>query len=133
MEDRALKLAILCCNYTNLSEREDFFEIPVSLEIKRYPCSGKIEITDMLRALREGAKGVMVAGCMPGTCHNTKGSERAERRVLGAKKILEEIGLSPERIGMFFVDRLDGGDFIEKVKAFYRGILNLELKEKEGK
>ncbi|MGB9761595.1 MAG: hydrogenase iron-sulfur subunit [Caldimicrobium thiodismutans] len=133
MEEKGFKLSILCCNYTNLSEKEDFFEVPVSLEIKRYPCSGKIEITDMLRALREGAKGVMVAGCMPGTCHNGRGSERAEKRVLGARKILEEIGLEPERISMFFVNRLDGEDFINKVKAFYREILNFELKGRERK
>ncbi|GEM_PF-742728 len=133
MSKNGLKLAILCCNYTNLSDREDFLEIPVNLEIKRFPCSGKIEITDMLRALREGAKGVMVAGCLPGTCHNGRGSERAEKRVLGAQKIIEEIGLESERIKMFFVDRLDGGDFIEKAKAFYKDILNLELKEREKK
>lgn len=133
MERDSLKLTILCCNYTNLSDREDFLEIPVRLEIKRYPCSGKIEITDILRSFREGAKGVMVAGCLPGTCHNAKGSERAERRVLGAKKILEEIGVSPERVEMFFVDRLDSGAFIEKAKAFYKKILNLEIRERDKK
>ncbi len=132
MAKNELKLAILCCNYTNLSEREDFYELPVKLEIKRFPCSGKIEITDMLRALREGAKGVMVAGCAPGTCHNGKGSERAEKRVIGAQRILEEIGLEKERIKMFFVERLSAEDFIEKAKAFYKEILNLELKERKG-
>lgn len=133
MEERSFKLAILCCNYTNLSEKEDFFEIPVNFEVKRYPCSGKIEITHILRALREGAKGVMVAGCMPGTCHNARGSERAEKRVLGARKILEEIGLEPDRVKMYFVDRLDGEDFINKVKTFYKEVLNLELKGRERK
>lgn len=133
MAKTELKLAILCCNYTNLSDREDFFDIPVILEIKRFPCSGKIEITHMLKALREGAKGVMVVGCLQGTCHNGKGSEWAKKRVLGAQRIIEEIGLEPERIKMFFVDRLDGEGFIEKAKAFYKEILKLELKEKEEK
>jgi len=131
MEERPLKLAILCCNYTNLSDKEDFQDIALHLEIKRFPCSGKIEITDMLKALREGALGVMVAGCKPGTCHNVKGSERAEKRVLGAQKILEELGLSPARVKMFFVDRLDAGDFTAKLKEFYKEILNLELKERK--
>jgi len=131
MEERGLKIAILCCNYTNLSDKEDFESIPCELEIKRYPCSGKIEITDMLRALREGAKGVIVAGCNPGTCHNGRGSERAEKRVLGAKRIIEELGLSPERIRMLFVDRLDAEGFVSGLKEFYGEILKLEMEERK--
>lgn len=126
----SFQITILCCNYTNLAEREDLVSLLGKIEIKRYPCSGHIEITDILRAFREGAKAVMVAGCSKGTCHNQKGSERAEKRVLGAKKILEEIGIEPERVEMFYVSRLDSGDFVEKAKAFYQRVLSLELKER---
>lgn len=128
--ENSLKIALLCCNYTNLAEREDLAQLLGGVEIKRYPCSGHIEVTDILRAFREGAFGVMVAGCEKGRCHNAKGSERAERRVLGAKKIIEELGLEPERVEFFYIGRLDSGDFVEKAKNFYGRLLKIRLKEK---
>lgn len=128
----SFKIAILCCNYTNLAEREDLAVIPGEIIIKRFPCSGHIEITDILRTFREGVKGVMVAGCERGSCHNLRGSERAERRVLGARVILQELNIEPERVSMFFVSRLDSGDFVEKAKHFYKKIVQLERKERSS-
>ncbi len=127
---KALKISILCCNYTNLSEREDLEKVLGVLEIKRFPCSGHIEITDILRAFREGASGVMVGGCEKGTCHNERGSERAEKRVLEAKKILEEIGIEKERLAIFYIPRLSAEDFVNNAKVFYELLLKLDLKEK---
>lgn len=127
--ENSVKLILLCCNYTNLVEGEDLREILGRLEIWRFPCSGQIEITDMLRAFRVGADGVLVAGCNRGTCHNGRGSERAERRVLGAKKILEEIGISPDRLEFVYVNRLDGGEFVKRTRDFYGKILKLKLEE----
>ena len=115
-----MKLAILCCKYTNLSEREDLYEIAEDLIFKRFPCGGHIEITDILRSLREGAESVCVCVCEKGTCHNEKGNERAEKKVLGAKMILQEIGIDPERVGFFYVPRLDAEAFVEDIKAFYQ-------------
>ncbi len=126
----SLFITILCCNYTNLAEREDLEGILGKLVIKRYPCSGQIEITDILDAFSEGASGVMVSGCAKESCHNRAGSLRAEKRVLGAKKILEEIGMEPERVEMFFVSRLSAEEFVEKAKNFYKKLLELTLKEK---
>ncbi|MDM7202626.1 MAG: hydrogenase iron-sulfur subunit [Thermodesulfobacteriaceae bacterium] len=127
---RPFKICILCCNYTNLSEREDLEQILGAVEIKRFPCSGHIEITHILRAFREGAVGVMVAGCERGTCHNGRGSERAEKKVIGAKKILEEIGMEGERVGFFFIPRLSAEDFVNRAKEFYGTLIKLEQKER---
>ncbi len=128
---KKVKIAILCCNYTNLAEKGDFLEISDSVEIKKYPCSGHIEIVDILRAFTEGADGVMVAGCEKGTCHNEKGSEKAEKRVIGAQKIIEELGLRKERVQMFFIPRLDSGDLVDKARKFYKEILKIEAMERE--
>jgi len=127
-----VKITILCCNYTNLAEKEDFSEISENIEIKKYPCSGYIEIVDILRAFTEGADGVMVVGCEKGTCHNKKGSERAEKRVIGAQKILEELDLNKERVQMFFVSRLNSGELVDKAKKFYEEILKIEAVEKKN-
>ncbi len=129
-----LKIAVLCCNYTNLADKEDFGPIPAKLKVQKFPCGGHIEITDILRALREGADGVLVAVCEEGKCHNEKGNVRAEKRVLGAKKILEEIKISPERVKVVYVKRQDTGDFIENLKTFYKELVDIidkELRQKE--
>ncbi len=127
---QGLRIDILCCNYTNLAEREDFYEVPVEIEIKRFPCGGHIEVTDILRALRLGASGVMVCACEKGTCHNGKGNERAEKKVLSARNILQEIGMEPERITFYFVPRLDAESFVEDLKEFYKKLLELKIKER---
>jgi coenzyme F420-reducing hydrogenase delta subunit len=124
-----LKIAVLCCNYTNLADREDFGPIPAKLKVQKFPCGGHIEITDILRALREGADGVLVAVCEEGKCHNEKGNVRAEKRVLGAKKILEEIKISPERVKVVYVKRQDTGDFIENLMNFYKELVDIIDKE----
>lgn len=64
--ENSIKIVLLCCNYTNLIEGEDVREILGRLEIWRFPCSGQIEITDMLRAFRMGADGVLVADAQEG-------------------------------------------------------------------
>ncbi|OAQ20877.1 hydrogenase iron-sulfur subunit [Thermosulfurimonas dismutans] len=125
-----IKIGILCCHYTNTSDEEDFKGLPADVIMKRFPCSGHIEVADILKTFEEGAEAVLVAGCEKDSCHNISGSVRAEKRVLGARKILEEIGLSGERVRMAFVPRLDSGTFMTEVKSLFEIALNLKSKSK---
>ncbi len=125
-----LTLGILCCHYTNTAGEEDFKGLPAEIIMKRYPCSGHIEVADILRTFEEGAEAVLVAGCEKEACHNLSGSVRAEKKVLGARKIIEELGLEGERVKMVFLPRLDSGAFMTETKAFLEKILNLKSKEK---
>jgi len=125
-----LKIGILCCHYTNTSDEEDFKGLPVDVIMKRFPCSGHIEVADILKTFEEGAEAVLVAGCEKEACHNLSGSLRAEKRALGARKILEEIGLSGGRVRMAFVPRLDSGVFMNEVKSLFETTLALKSKSK---
>ena len=101
-----------CCHYTSqqtCSEdggglKEDGF--PANVTINRLPCSGKLQVSSLLQAFENGADGVYVVGCPVDTCHNVKGSQRAAKKVLAVKKALEELGVEPERIEMFHLERL---------------------------
>ncbi|NPB09170.1 MAG: hydrogenase iron-sulfur subunit [Thermodesulfobacteria bacterium] len=124
-----MKITILCCHYTNQATAEDFAGIPAKIEVKRYPCSGKIEVADILRALEDDAEGVLVAGCEKSSCHNRSGSQRAEKRTAAAQKILEEIGMEPERVQMAFVPRLETGVLVEATKRLFETLLDLKSKE----
>ena len=123
-----LKLAILCCHYTNQATVQDVADIPAEVVIKSFPCSGRIEVADILKAFENDAQAVLVAGCEKGSCHNLSGSLRAEKRVEAARKILEEIGLEPERVQMAFVPRLDTGALVEAAKRTFETLLEISAK-----
>ena len=73
------------------------------------PCSGKLEISFLLKALENGADAVALFGCPEGECHYLVGSTRAKNRVRYARKILREIGLGEERVHRFvFGDQTPG-------------------------
>ena len=119
------KLAILCCHYTNEATPEDMSDIPAEIELRSFPCSGRIEVADILRAFENDAEAVLVAGCEKGSCHNHSGSLRAEKRVEMARKILEEIGMEPERVQMAFVPRLDTGALVAAAKRTFEKLLEI--------
>jgi coenzyme F420-reducing hydrogenase delta subunit len=133
MKEEGLKIAILCCNYTNFAGEEDLKDIPVKISVKRFPCGGHIEVTDILRAMREGAEGVLVAVCEKGKCHNEIGNVRGAKKIIEVRRILSELGLSEERVCAVFVRRQDTGDFVEKVKEFYGNLLKALAEEKKRK
>jgi coenzyme F420-reducing hydrogenase delta subunit len=53
-----------------------------------------------MKALENGADGVLVAGCLEGGCHFVEGNLCAKRRVNYTRELLEEIGIEKERLRM---------------------------------
>ena len=75
------------------------------------PCSGKLEVSFLLKALENGADAVALFGCPEGECHYLVGSMRAKNRVQYARRILREIGLEEERIHRFVLaDQTPSGE-----------------------
>lgn len=100
-----------CCHYTSQQSctkdqggltAEGF---PENITINRLPCSGKIQVSTLLKAFEDGADGIYVVGCPTDTCHNVMGSQRAAKKVLALKKALEELGVEAERAEMFHLER----------------------------
>jgi len=52
---------------------------------------------------------------MEGECHYLEGNFRAKSRVGRAKKLLEEIGLEPDRVEMYNIASSEGPRFAEIV------------------
>ena len=86
---------------------------PTNIKIIKVPCSGRVAIIHMLKALEEGADGVMVAGCLEGDCHYQSGNLRAKKRVSYVQEILENIGIEPERVTMYNLSAGEGPRFAE--------------------
>lgn len=79
----------------------------------------------LLRAVEDGADGVYVAGCLEGECHFLTGNLKAKRKVQYVKKVLEEIGIEPERVEMFNLSSGEGPRFAEIAREMVERIKEL--------
>ena len=86
---------------------------PTNIKIIKVPCSGRVAIIHMLKALEEGADGVIVAGCLEGDCHYQSGNLRAKKRVIYVQEVLEKIGIEAERVAMYNLSAGEGPKFAE--------------------
>ncbi len=75
-------------------------QYPPNVRIIRTPCTGRLETEYFMKALENGADGVLVAGCLEGGCHFVEGNLCAKRRVNYTRDLLEEIGIESERLRM---------------------------------
>ncbi len=86
---------------------------PTSIRIVRVPCTGKVDVAHLLRAIEKGADGACIIGCKEGECHYKKGNFRARKRVEQAKKILATVGSDEGRVEMFNLSSSDGPLFVK--------------------
>jgi coenzyme F420-reducing hydrogenase delta subunit len=86
---------------------------PSNIRIVKLPCTGRVAIIHLMKALEKGADGVFVAGCMEGDCKYQEGNIRARKRVAYVKQLLESIGMEPERIAMYNLSSGEGPRFAE--------------------
>lgn len=86
-------------------------QYPPNIKLVRLPCTGKTDIQYLLDAFEQGADAVFVVACSLGNCHHVRGNERGRARVERARQALEQIGLEPERLDMFFVSGGMGATF----------------------
>jgi F420-non-reducing hydrogenase iron-sulfur subunit len=89
---------------------------PPSIKIVAVPCTGRVDSLHLLKAIEDGADGVMVAGCLPGRCHFQTGNLYANQRVEHIRELLEEIGLESERVRMVNVSAGMGVQFAENAR-----------------
>jgi len=73
-------------------------KFPKNVEIVRVPCAGRIETIYLLKALENGADGVMIFACYEENCQFLRGNLRSKSRLSYAHRMLEKIGLEKERL-----------------------------------
>ena len=98
---------------------------PSNIKIINVPCTGRVDILHLLKAVEDGADGVYVAGCLEGDCHYISGNLKAKKRVAYVKKVLEDIGLEPERVEMYNMSAAQGARFAEIAREFTERIREL--------
>lgn len=98
---------------------------PDSIRVIRVPCTGKVDIIHILRALERGADGACVIGCLEGDCRFEQGNLRARRRVEHAAGLLDKIGIGGDRVGMYNLSSGEGPRFAEIAREMTERIIEL--------
>ena len=111
------RIVAFCCKYCAYAAADLAgsmrLSYPPNVKVIQLPCTGRVDIIHLLKAVEDGADGVYVAGCLEGECHFLKGNLRARKKVNYVKKTLEELGMEPGRVEMFNLSSAMGPRFAE--------------------
>ena len=89
-------------------------------------CSGRVDLEFVLRAFSNGMDGVFIGGCRLNECNYiTHGNYHALNMVLLCRKIMEHIGLNPERLRIEFMSSGEGILFAEVINDFVKKVKNI--------
>jgi len=91
-------------------------QYPPGIRVIRVPCSGRINPIYIIKALVDGADGVMVSGCHPGDCHYLAGNFYARRRFTVLGKLLTSAGIDHDRVHFTWVSASEGVRFASVVR-----------------
>lgn len=120
--DFSPKIIYFMCNWCGTGGAESasahHLYYPENVLPFRVNCTGSLSTVHVLRALIEGADGVLISGCHPGDCHYEDGNFRARRRVATLKSILKSIGLGDERVWFRYVAHGEGKRFVDTAAEF---------------
>lgn len=97
-------------------------------------CSGRVDLGFILRAFSNGMDGVFIGGCRLNECNYvTHGNYHTLNTVLLVKRLMEHMGLSPERLKIEFMSGAEANLFVETVNGFVKQVKKLgPLGESEG-
>jgi F420-non-reducing hydrogenase iron-sulfur subunit len=96
------------------------------IRLIRVMCSGRVDPEFILRAFSNRMDGVFIGGCRLNECNYiTHGNYHALNTVLLYRKILEHIGLDPERLQIEFMSSGDGIILAEVINTFSKKVKEL--------
>lgn len=97
-------------------------------------CAGRVDLGFVLRAFSNGIDGVFIGGCRLNECnYTTQGNYDALNMVHLCRKIMEHVGLNPERLRIEFMSSAEGSVFVEVTNDFVKKVKELgPLGKSEG-
>jgi len=81
---------------------------PPNVRLIRLMCSGRLDPTFVMKAFACGADGVIMTGCWPADCHYRVQNVKALRRFELLHRVLEGLGIEPERFQRFYASAAEG-------------------------
>jgi len=91
------------------------------IKLIRVMCSGRVDLSFVLRAFSNGNDGVFIGGCHLNECHYiTDGNHHAYSMVQLCKKLMECVGINPDRLRIEQMSAGEGIRFAEIMNDFSR-------------
>ena len=121
-------VGFLCrwCSYTGADlAGTSRIQYPANLSAIRVMCSGRVDPTFVVKALSDGADGVLIAGCHPGDCHYSDGNHKTMRRYPMLLNLLEQFGIERQRVRLEWISASEGELFAEVIKDFTQQLKSL--------
>ena len=98
---------------------------PPNVNPVRVNCTGRVDPTLVLKALQNGADGVLIGGCHPGDCHYTNGNIKTLRRFKVLQKMLDQFGIERERVRLEWISAAEGDRYAQVVRNMTEQIRSL--------
>jgi len=123
------KIVAFCCHYCAYASADLAgsmrLQYPAGVRILRTPCTGRLEMEYYMKAMENGADGVLVAGCLEGGCHFIDGNLFAKKRVNAIRTLLEECGIEKERLRMVNISAAMAVNLVEVIHDLVKEIKQL--------
>jgi len=124
-------IVAFCCNWCSYAGADlagtSRFEYPTNIRIIRVMCSGRIDPAFVLEALKDGADGVLVAGChLPSDCHYISGQRVGAERFEKLAKRLEEMGISPKRFRVEWISAAEGAKYAQVIREMDKTLKSID-------
>ncbi|HOJ43976.1 MAG TPA: hydrogenase iron-sulfur subunit, partial [Syntrophorhabdaceae bacterium] len=99
------------------------FQYPTYIRLIRVMCSGRVDLKHIFLAFETGHDAVFVGGCHINDCHyNPEGNYDALSMVSFCKKLLEYIGINPDRLRIEWVSAGEGIRFADIMNEYSKQI-----------
>lgn len=126
-EPRIVVFACNWCTYAAIdlagTSRKQY---PPNVRVIRVMCSGRVDPQFVLEAFKNGADGVIVAGCHPPSdCHYINGNIKALRRFTLFKRLLEELGVEKERFRLEWISASEADKWVKVVNEMLEELRRL--------
>ena len=123
------EIVAFCCNFCAYAAADlagsRRMQYPANVRIFHVPCTGKLEMEQILSAFERGIDGVLIAGCLEGGCHFLEGNLRARKRSDHVRQVLDEIGVGGERLCMVNLSAAMAPTFVQRVNEIVATVRKL--------
>jgi len=124
------EILVFCCNWCSYAGADlagvSRFQYPPNMRIVRVMCSGRVEPSFVLKALKNGADGVLVSGCHIGDCHYISGNEYTKERFERLHSIIiKQLGIDGRRVRLEWISASEGRRFADLITEFTNQIKEL--------
>ena len=122
------KIVMFACNWCTYAALDlagtSRMKYPPNFLVIKTMCSGRVDPQFIFQAFRNGADGVLVAGCHLGDCHYIEGNVKTLRRITLVKRMLDTFGIERERLRLEWISASEADKFVhlanemvEQIKA----------------